>query len=188
MKRACITAALATLVGATAMGGTPVPADGPGHAKDRANRVYVVQMNADPVVAYKGNIRGYQATKPSKGQKIDPTDPHVINYVGYLDARHDDALAAVGGGRKLYDYRFTYNGFAAELTEEQAAAIARAPGVLAVSRDELNYAVHLIHSDLPGPGRSWRTVGPTGRRGECRRRHHHRRCRLRHLAGEPELL
>ncbi len=80
MKRACITAALATLVGATAMGGTPVPADGPGHAKDRANSVYIVQMSADPVMAYKGGIKGYPATKPGKGQKIDPNNPQVVNY------------------------------------------------------------------------------------------------------------
>ena len=78
-------------------------------------------MSAAPVVANKGEVPGYRATKPARGQKIDPNDPHVINYVGYLDARHDDALATVGGGRKLYDYRFTFNGFAAELTEEQAA-------------------------------------------------------------------
>jgi subtilisin family serine protease len=165
----CIPAALAIVVGATAMASTPVPADGPGHAKERANSVYVIQMNADPVVAYKGNIRGYQATKPGKGQKIDPTDPHVISYVGYLDARHDDALAAIGGGRKLYDYRYTYNGFAAELTEEQAAAIARAPGVLAVSKDELRQAVTSstpTFLGLDAPGGLWDQLGGVGRAGE----------------------
>ncbi len=169
MKAMCIPAALAIVVGATAMASTPVPADGPGHAKERANSVYVIQMSADPVVAYKGNIRGYQATKPGKGQKIDPTDPHVISYVGYLDARHDSALAAIGGGRKLYDYRYTYNGFAAELTDEQAVAIARAPGVLAVSKDELRQAVTSstpTFLGLDAPGGLWDQLGGVGRAGE----------------------
>jgi subtilisin family serine protease len=167
MKRECSTAALAIVVGATAMAGTAVPADG--RAKERANSVYVVQMSPDPVVAYKGNIRGFRATKPRKGQKLDPTDPHVINYVGYLDALHDEALLAIGGGRKLYDYRFTYNGFAAELTEEQAAAIARAPGVLAVSRDELKHAVTSstpTFLGLDAPGGLWDQLGGVGRAGE----------------------
>jgi len=168
MKREC-TAALAIVVGATAMGGTAVPADGPRLAKERANSVYVVQMSADPVVAYKGGIRGYQATKPRKGQKIDPTDPQVINYVGYLDASHDRALAAIGGGRKLYDYRFVYNGFAAELTEEQAAAIVRAPGVLAVSKDELNHAVTSSTPTfwgLDAPGGLWTSWAVWGGRAK----------------------
>ena len=69
MKAMCIPAALAIVVGATAMASTPVPADGPGHAKERANSVYIVQMSADPVVAYKGNINGYQATKPARARR-----------------------------------------------------------------------------------------------------------------------
>jgi len=169
MKRECLIAALAIVLGATTMAGTAVPADSPGQAKERANSVYVVQMSADPVVAYKGNIRGYRATKPGKGQKINPNDPHVANYVGYLDARHADALAAIGGGRKLYDYRFTYNGFAAELTEEQAAAIARAPGVLAVSKDELHHAVTSstpAFLGLDAPGGLWDQLGGEGSAGE----------------------
>ena len=132
-----------------------------------SNSIYIVRMNEDPVVAYKGGIKGLQATKPAKGQKIDPTSPQVVNYVSYLDSRHDAALA--GAGRKLYDYRYTYNGFAAELTEEQAAAIARVPGVLAVSRDELNHAVtsstpHFLGLDAPGG--LWDQLGGVGRAGE----------------------
>src|SRR5205823_4966692 len=78
---------------------------------------------------------GLRATKPGKGKRTDPNDPAVMNYAAYLDSRHDDALAAVGGGRKLYDYRYALNGFAAQLTSEQAANLAVAPGVVAVEPD-----------------------------------------------------
>jgi subtilisin family serine protease len=162
--------ALLALVGMAVLPAVPsARADGSGRGRATDNGVYIVQMEAAPVVAYKGEVPGYRATKPAKGQKIDPNDPHVVNYAGYLDARHDDALATVGGGRKLYDYRFTYNGFAAELTEEQAASIARAPGVLAVSKDELHQAVTSstpTFLGLDAPGGLWEQLGGVGRAGE----------------------
>lgn len=99
--------------------------------------IYVVRMADEPVVAYQGGINGYKATAPAKNQKIDPFSNVVMNYVGYLDSRHANALKAVGGGHKLYDYRYTFNGFAAELTAEQAAKMASVPGVLSVSADEI---------------------------------------------------
>ena len=174
MRTVCLTrwAALIALSLCVAMPAAVVAGQAEPNAAAKSGRVsnsYIVQMSEDPVVAYKGGIKGLQATKPNKGQKIDPNSPRVVHYVGYLDSRHQDALATIGGGRKLYDYRYTYNGFAAELTEEQAAAIARAPGVLAVSRDEL---VHAVTSSTPtflgldAPGGLWDQLGGVGRAGE----------------------
>src|SRR5262245_11588767 len=59
--------------------------------------VYIVRMLEDPVVAYNGGIPGLKATKPNRGQKIDPNSANVVNYVAYLDARHTGALNGVGG-------------------------------------------------------------------------------------------
>jgi len=130
---------------------------------------YIVRMSEDPVVAYKGGINGLQATKPNRGQKIDPNSPKVVEYVAYLDSRHDEALFGAGGGRKLYDYRYSFNGFAAELSEEQAAKMAAAPGVLSVSRDEL---VQADTSSTPtflgldAPGGLWDQLGGFGSAGD----------------------
>ncbi|HYR19849.1 MAG TPA: S8 family peptidase [Myxococcales bacterium] len=107
----------------------------PTKVKQRRSSTYIVRMSEDPVVAYQGGVPGLRATKPGKGQKIDPNDPAVVNYARYLDSKHDGALAAVGGGRKLYDYRYSLNGFAAQLTAEQAAKLAATPGVAAVEPD-----------------------------------------------------
>ncbi len=101
------------------------------------NGVYIVQMIDAPVTAYEGGIKGLKATKPRAGQKIDPNSPAVVNYVAHLDARHDQALGRVGGGQKLYDYRYTFNGFAAQLTLDQAKQLASVDGVMVVSADEL---------------------------------------------------
>jgi subtilisin family serine protease len=99
------------------------------------NTAYIVQLAEQPVTAYTGGIQGYAATKPRKGQKINPNDPQVYRYMGYLAARQDSLLGSVGGAKKLYNYGYVFNGFAAELSEAQAQKLAQMPGVLAVSKD-----------------------------------------------------
>ena len=109
-------------------------ADQPTRFKSRA---YIVQLAEPPVVAYAGSLAGYAATQPAKGQKINPNDARVARYIGYLGSRHDALLAGVGGARKLYQYGYVFNGFAAELSEAQAEKLSLTPGVLAVTKDEV---------------------------------------------------
>jgi subtilisin family serine protease len=138
-------------------------------AKGQGSGVYIVQLSDAPVAAYAGTIRGYRATKPQKGRKIDPNAPDVVRYVGYLDSRHDAALAAAGGGRKLYGYRYVFNGFAADLTAQQAARLAGAPGVVAVSKDEaraLDTTSTPAFLGLTAPGGLYEQLGGIGRAGE----------------------
>jgi len=101
------------------------------------NGVYIVRMKAAPAVSYTGDIHGYNATKPAKGQKIDPLAANTLSYVSYLKGKHDAALRKVRGGAKIYDYTYSFNGFAAKLTEKQAAALAKQSDVLAVTKDQL---------------------------------------------------
>lgn len=134
-----------------------------------SNSVYVVQMSEPPAGSYTGGIPGFAATKPGRGQKLDPNDSNVIGYAGFLDARHAQAFARAGGGRKLYDYRFSFNGFAAELSEDQAAALRGAVGVVSVTRDELVTAAtattpRFLGLDQPGGG--WEQAGGVGEAGE----------------------
>jgi len=138
--------------------------------RDKAvNNLYVVQMGGAPAVDYRGDVPGLRATKPAKGQKIDPTSPDVAAYVSYLDRRHDNAAGAAGG-RKVYDYHYTFNGFAAELTPAQAEAAKSVPGVIAVSKDELQFAdtsstPTFLGLDTPGTG-LWDQLGGFGQAGE----------------------
>ena len=101
---------------------------------------YIVHMADLPVTAYGGGIKGLAATKPNKGQKIDPNSPAVVAYLAYLATQQNAALASVGGGKKLYNYGIVFNGFAAVLTDDQAQKLALAKGVLAVSKDEMRQA------------------------------------------------
>ena len=116
------TAAAAASQGASALA-VSAASDGQGGralavGQNRATNAYIIQLAEDPVTAYTGTIKGYRATKPQKGQKIDPNSPAVTSYMTYLTARHDALLASVGATKKLYSYGYVFNGFAADLTPE----------------------------------------------------------------------
>lgn len=137
--------------------------------QESQNGIYIVRMAESPVVAYQGEIKGLKATKPVQGKKIDVTSPAVVDYVSYLDARHNDVLAKVGGANKLYDFRYSFNGFAAQLTLDQANKLAAVDGVLAVSPDELltlDTATTPTFLGLTSPGGLWDQVGGVGSAGE----------------------
>lgn len=161
---------LAIALGALLAGGSArAGGDAAGRAKGARNGVYIVQMLEEPVIAYRGDIPGLGATEPGQGQKVDPEHPAVVNYAGYLDGRHGDALRRAGGGRKVYDYRYGFNGFAAELSSAQAEALKSVPGVISVYKDEL---VEADTSSTPtflgldAPGGLWDQLGGVGRAGE----------------------
>src|SRR5262245_38543752 len=130
------------------------------------NGVYIVQMKASPVVSYTGDIRGYIATRPGKVQMIEPLAANTLSYVGHLKGRAYEAIRKVRGGPKIYSYTFSFNGFAAKLTQKQAAALAKQSDVLAVTPDELqeiNTSTTPSFLGLTGAGNLWdRLGGPTG--------------------------
>jgi hypothetical protein len=140
----------------------------PGAGAPARSNVYIVQMIDPPSVANTGTP-AFAATKPARGQKIDPDSAPVVSYSQYLDRRHDEAIAAIGGARKLYDYRHTLNGFAAELSDRQAEALRRVAGVIAVNRDELvkvDTATTPQFLGLTANDGLWNLVGGVGRAGE----------------------
>ena len=50
---------------------------------------YIVRMVEAPAVAYTGGIAGLEATKPAKGEKIDPDSTKVQRYVDHLNRRRN---------------------------------------------------------------------------------------------------
>ena len=145
---------------------------GQGQAADAAvvtNDVYLVQMSDEPVLTYQGGIAGRPATKRSgHRQKLDVDDADVQSYARYLDARHDEALSR-SGGRKLYGFRYSFNGFAAKLTPQEAEALASTDGVVRVVKDELRSMDTSATPALLGlnaPGGLWDQLAGPGRAGE----------------------
>jgi len=98
--------------------------------------IYVVQMKGDPVIAYEGDIRGYKATKPGKGKKINPNSAHVKKYAAHLESQQAEVIKSVRG-EKVYNYRYAFNGFAARMTEADAIALRKRGDVVNVWKDEI---------------------------------------------------
>ena len=129
---------------------------------------YIVQMAASPVVAYGGGVAGYAATKPAKGKKINPAAANVVKYAGLLKRQHAAAVAKLAGATKMYDYVYSFNGFAARMTGAQAAKLQRTAGIVAVSKDRLgkiDTSTTPTFLGLDAAGGLWSQLGAGGNPG-----------------------
>jgi len=102
---------------------------------------YIVVMAADPAIAYEGGVADIAATKPPKGQKLNPNSAHVRKYQEYLASQHNSSLAAAGvnADQKVNDFSIALNGYSAILTDEQVAVIRTQKDVVIVLEDEMRY-------------------------------------------------
>ncbi|KAG9134709.1 hypothetical protein Leryth_001030 [Lithospermum erythrorhizon] len=100
--------------------------------------VYIVTMEGEPVISYKGGVNGFEATAVESDGKLDTTSEKVTSYARHLEKKHDMLLGMLfdhGSFKKLYSYRHLINGFAVKISPEQAETLAGAPGVKSVERD-----------------------------------------------------
>ncbi|MEW1846911.1 S8 family serine peptidase [Nonomuraea angiospora] len=156
------------LIAATALIAVAWPGVAEAEPAPEEQKTYIVQMAADPVATYEGDVAGLSTTRPAQGEKIDPGSADVTRYVDHLRGRHDAALKKVGGGRKLYEYAYSYGGFAAKLTDSQARELRAMPDVVAVTEDrkvtvQTSSTPHFLGLDARGG--LWEQLGgPTGGR------------------------
>jgi len=133
-------------------------------------QIYIVGMLEDPVISYSGSITGLSATKPATGGRISPLSTNVKRYIDHLTKSHDTLLhAANAGNSKLYDYHFSFNGFAANLTHTQAKAIAKMPGVAFAIPDIRKFPVtnnSPAFLGLSGDHSAWDKLGDYEKAGE----------------------
>ena len=104
--------------------------------KAPAKSIYIVQMVGNPVAGYDGNVAGLPATRPQQGANIDRNSPAVNGYINHLVRNQEAAVASVGA-RKLYSYVYAFNGFAAEMSDADAAKLRQDPNVVAVTKNEM---------------------------------------------------
>ena len=145
----------------TATAAQPVAKSGP-HQFTKAGN-YIVQMRDLPAVAYDGSIKGLAATKPAKGQKIDPNSAVVTKYVGHLNAqarRQAEGRRRDEEALRLHVQLQRLLGPSDGRPGQQAGRGPRRPRRVAV-RDAVHR--HLVDPDVPGADRSGRPVGPARR-------------------------
>ncbi|MDP7041206.1 MAG: S8 family serine peptidase, partial [Gammaproteobacteria bacterium] len=103
-------------------------------------RLYIVQMDEPPALAlFDAGIRsGLRASGLDKRriERFDPTSPRVNRYVSHLKSRQSEILRTVRAEhRKVYSYRYTFNGVAVKLTPREANKLRLRKGVNKVWAD-----------------------------------------------------
>lgn len=107
-------------------------------AQTAAKKTYIIELADPPAATYGGGIAGLAATRPAPGAKLDPNAAHVRAYVASLVTKRNAQLARLGGNVPLlHQYHYSFNGFAAQLTAAQAAALKTSAGVKTVTESAL---------------------------------------------------
>ncbi|KAI4379669.1 hypothetical protein MLD38_005937 [Melastoma candidum] len=132
--------------------------------------VYVVTLEEEPIISYKGGVNGFEATAVDSEEKIDTTSESVVSYAQHLEKKHDMLLGMLfdrGSYEKLYSYRHLINGFAVHLSPEQAETLRHTPGVKSVDRD---WKMRRLTTHTPQflglPNGVWPTGGGHDKAGE----------------------
>ncbi|MGI5423886.1 S8 family serine peptidase [Streptomyces sp. CA-179760] len=155
--RAAVTTLAPLLAGALAVVAAiaPTSAADPNSARihgSYGNGTYIVKLTDPPVAAYEGGLPRLKRTEPAAGERLDAGSATVEKYVAHLDDRRERVLDAVPGVETLYDYSYTFSGFAAELTGRQAAKLASTPGVVSVTRNTVAQLTSTGSDHGPGTG------------------------------------
>ncbi len=103
-------------------------------AQSRAT--YIVQLAAEPVASYTGNVPGYSATLPAPGTRLNTRSTNALAYKAYLDAQQTTVASLIAGAPIVARYSTVYNGFAARLTAAEVQALRTSPLVVDVFADE----------------------------------------------------
>ncbi|TFD70349.1 S8 family peptidase [Cryobacterium gelidum] len=182
-RRATIAATVAVaLIGASILGGGTLPAGaapaatGPfgsiaspgGQRMDFTAGRYIVTLSDEAVALYRGGVNGFSATMPDAGAKLDTQSRSAENYRDYLTRVQREVAASVDA-TLAYSYTLALNGFAAQLTGKQAAALAMKKNVMSVEPDALKHLTVESSTDflrLSGPTGLWSKLGGPNEAGK----------------------
>ena len=138
--------------------------------------IYIIQLEAAPVASYRGGVEGLEATNPSvQGQvQLDTQSPESVAYADYLEERQAEFLISAEQVIKHplkvdYQYKYAFNGLAAELTPKEAEEIAKLPSVVRVERDVMLQPTTDVGPEWIGATSIWNgttTGGLPGTKGE----------------------
>ncbi|MFC1849297.1 S8 family serine peptidase [candidate division CSSED10-310 bacterium] len=122
---------------------------GHGSSETVAQKVYIVQLEDQPLAMYKGDIAGLSATCPelTGADRLDIESPVCMVYRNYLAHKRSTLIQTINRelGRAVevvFEYSIATQGLAIRVTAGEAYRIARLPGV---SRVEVE-RIHQLHS------------------------------------------
>jgi subtilisin family serine protease len=130
---------------------------------------YIVTLVEQAAATYDGGVRGFAPTTPPEGEQLNPRRQAVQSYTDYLADQQADVAASVGADID-YSYTLATNGFAADLTAQQAAKLASNKLVATLVPDELKHVTQAQRSTqflgLEGPGGVWESIGGAEHAGD----------------------
>ncbi len=102
------------------------------------------------------------------GKRSIRTARTVVGYAGYLDARHDEVLASVGGGRKVYDYRYSVQRLRGRADRRAGRSAAGASRRARCQQGRAAVRRHVVDAAFLGwtTGGLWDQLGGSGQAGE----------------------
>ncbi len=127
-----------------------------------STHTYLVVLASPPLATYDGGISGLDRTAPRDGHRFHAERRAAKAYHAYLLAEQKQVLGDLGSPPVLYHYTTALNGFAAELSDDQAAALRDHTDVLAVERSRVEHVAGSRSHDrlgLAGTGGVWQSVG-----------------------------
>ncbi|WHI51235.1 S8 family serine peptidase [Microbulbifer sp. MLAF003] len=136
MKRKIIFTLLAgILASASSFAETPKHTLVPSLEKQR--KVFIVQLDGEPLSSYSGTIPGLSATKSEVRRKLDPRSSSYRHYANFLKSRRERVLSSIPDARRVHEYEAAFNGFAAVMSEKEAEALRSHKDVKGVWEDRL---------------------------------------------------
>jgi hypothetical protein len=117
---------------------------------------YIVLLKDKPLATYTGGVAGIAGTAVPKGKKLDADEANSRRYAAHLKSKQGKVAAAKGVAISR-SFTLTVNGFSADLSADQATALAMDSGVFAVVKDTMNKPDYssMDFLGLPGPDGVW---------------------------------
>jgi subtilisin family serine protease len=132
-----------------------------GQASGRSSSsLYIVQFAGKPLATYAGGVKGFHATRPVKGARINTHTLNANRYSQYLANRQHTVLSRAGiAARPVYRFTTVLNAVALTMTAQQASKLRGTPGVAMV---EKNRIVTIQTSNANKPDAAPGPSGPPG--------------------------
>ena len=110
-----------------------------GQASGRSSTsLYIVQFAGKPLATYSGGVRGFRATRPVKGARINTHTFNANRYRNYLTNRQHTVLSRSGiVSRPVYRFTTVLNGVVLTMTAQQASKLRGTPGVAMVEKNRI---------------------------------------------------
>ncbi|WP_299940243.1 S8 family serine peptidase [uncultured Microbulbifer sp.] len=111
--------------------------DKPAANFEKHRKVYIVQLNGEPLSSHSGAVSGSSVAKSAIQRRLDRRSDSYRHYAGFLKSRRERVLSSIPSARKVHEYDTAFNGFAAVMSEKEAEELRSHKDVRGLWKDRL---------------------------------------------------